>query len=113
MRAGTIAHIRSRPAQPPWPAFPGWRRSAWALANAEARPATDGASVSGTSKLIHARFRTPSALALWTGQMRLALRPKNIAVEVRNPLPAARSHVQIADRKLNAGSDVVPIKLRI
>src|SRR5450755_370886 len=51
-------------------------------------------------------------LSLRPRQIHLAFSPKNIAVEVGDPLPAAGGHIEIADRKLDLRRDVSPIKLR-
>lgn len=64
-----------------------------------------------TLGLFELRLGTHADLALWPRETRLALRPKDVAIEVCHPLPAARGHVQIADRRLNVGRDAVPIKL--
>ena len=49
--------------------------------------------------------------SLRTQQTYFAFRPKNVAVEVCNPLPPSGSHIEIADRKLNLWGHVRPVEL--
>ena len=51
-------------------------------------------------------------LSLRPRQVHLAFSPKNIAVEVGDPLPAAGGHIEIADRKLDLRRDIGPVELR-
>ena len=54
-----------------------------------------------------------SKLLLRARQRDLALGAEDVAVEVGDPLPAARGDVEIADRGLHVGRDAVPVELRI
>src|SRR6266508_2727974 len=46
-------------------------------------------------------------------QADVAFGPKHVAVEVRDPLPAARRHIEITDGGLDARRNAVPVELRI
>src|SRR5579859_3598687 len=50
---------------------------------------------------------------LGTRQVQLALGAENIGIEVGDPLPSARSDVEVAYRHLNLRRDVVPVELRV
>ena len=51
------------------------------------------------------------SLSLRSRQVQLALSPKHVAVEVRDPLPTARGGIEIPDRKLDLGRDIRPVEL--
>jgi hypothetical protein len=51
-------------------------------------------------------------LSLWPRQVHFAFSPKNIAVEVGNPLPAAGGHIEVADRKVDLRRNIGPVELR-
>jgi hypothetical protein len=66
------------------------------------------------SRFSEARSSTATSAAwsqLWTRQVTLG--PENITIEVCYPVAPARGDIEIAYRRLNLRSDVVPIKLRI
>src|ERR1700733_7894090 len=53
------------------------------------------------------------ALMLRAAEAEIALGAEYIAVEVCDPLPSARRHIQIADGALDMRRNAVPVKLRI
>src|ERR1700710_472060 len=57
--------------------------------------------------------RQAAGSELRTRQVQLALRAENIGIKVRYPLASARCDIEIADRRLNLRSDVIPIELRV
>src|SRR5690242_10584797 len=61
----------------------------------------------------HAAFRRAFGSGLRTRQRDVALGAKDIGVEVGDPLPAGRGHVEIAYLGLDVRRDALPIELRI
>src|SRR5258708_3574576 len=61
----------------------------------------------------HSGYVVDRHLDLRTRLRELSLRPKDIAVEIGDPLTPARRDVEIADGGLNLRRDVRPIKLRV
>src|SRR5580704_13396994 len=51
--------------------------------------------------------------ALRSAQAQVAFGAEDIAIEIGDPLPPARSDVEIADRGLDMRRNAVPVKLRV
>jgi len=88
-----------------WMAVTGEWAPYWA--SPERAALTNATSRAGSAALVNA------VLVLRSGQADVALGAEDIAVEVGDPLPAARRDVEIADCGLDMRGHAVPVELRI
>src|ERR1700760_2618717 len=65
------------------------------------------------SRAVYVHSQQAPNLLLWPRQRNLALGTEDVAVEIGDPLPAARGDVEIADRSLHVRRNAVPVELRI
>jgi hypothetical protein len=66
-----------------------------------------------TASLHDCLIQIGGALLLWPGEGRVTLGTENVTVEVRDPLSATRSDIEVPNGGLNMRQNALPIELRV